>query len=53
MTDSLLDTMLKQTDIADVTMEAVRTSEMSVYFNVTTWHYIPEGYHLHTCAMRT
>jgi hypothetical protein len=23
-------------------MEAVHTSEMSVHFNVTTWHYIPE-----------
>jgi hypothetical protein len=22
---------------------AVRTSEMSIYFNETTWHYIPEG----------
>jgi hypothetical protein len=25
-------------------MEAVRTSEMLVYFNETTRHYIPEGY---------
>jgi hypothetical protein len=24
-------------------MEAVHTSEMLVYFNETTWHYIPEG----------
>jgi hypothetical protein len=29
-----------------VTMEAVRTSETSVYFNGTTRRYIPEGYHL-------
>jgi hypothetical protein len=29
-------------------MEAVRTSETSVYFNDTTWQYIPEGCHLHT-----
>jgi hypothetical protein len=27
-------------------MEAVRTSETSVYFNETTWRYIPEDYHL-------
>jgi hypothetical protein len=27
---------------------AVRTSEMSVYFNETTWSYIPESCHLHT-----
>jgi hypothetical protein len=26
-------------------MEAVCTSEMSVYFNETTWHYITVGYH--------
>jgi hypothetical protein len=26
-------------------MEAVCTSEMSVYFNETAWHYITEGYH--------
>jgi hypothetical protein len=26
-------------------MEAVRTSETSVYFNKTTWRYITEGYH--------
>jgi hypothetical protein len=29
-------------------MEAVRTSEMSVYFNGTTRRYIPEGCHFHT-----
>jgi hypothetical protein len=29
-------------------MEAVRTSETSVYFNETTQHCIPEGCHLHT-----
>jgi hypothetical protein len=27
-------------------MEAVRISETSVFFNETTWLYIPEGYHL-------
>jgi hypothetical protein len=27
-------------------MEAVRTSETSVYFNETTWRYILEGSHL-------
>jgi hypothetical protein len=26
--------------------EAVRASETSFYFNVTTWCHIPEGYHL-------
>jgi hypothetical protein len=30
-------------------MEAVRTSETSVKFNVTTWRYIPEDSELHTC----
>jgi hypothetical protein len=29
-------------------MEAVRTSETSVYFNGTTWCYIPESCSLHT-----
>jgi hypothetical protein len=29
-------------------MEAVRTSETSVYFNGTTRRYIPEGCHFHT-----
>jgi cell division protein FtsL len=29
-------------------MEAVRTSETSVYFKHTTRRYISEGYHLHT-----
>jgi hypothetical protein len=29
-------------------MEAVRTSETSVHFNVTTWRYIPEDSKLHT-----
>jgi hypothetical protein len=29
-------------------MEAVRTSETSVYFKETTWRYIPESCHLHT-----
>jgi hypothetical protein len=30
-------------------MEAVHTSEKSVNFNVTTWHYVPENSKLHTC----
>jgi hypothetical protein len=30
-------------------MEAVRTSETSVNFNVTTLHYIPEDSKLHNC----
>jgi hypothetical protein len=29
-------------------MEAVHTSETSVYFNETTHHYIPEDCYLHT-----
>jgi hypothetical protein len=29
-------------------MEAVHTSETSVYFNETTRRYIPEGFRLHT-----
>jgi hypothetical protein len=29
-------------------MEAVRTSETSVYSNETTWRYVPEGSKLHT-----
>jgi len=28
-------------------VEAVCTSQMSVYFYKTTWYYIPEGSHLH------
>jgi histidine ammonia-lyase len=48
---------LKLTDVSEVhtasiitalTMEAVRTSEMSVNFNVTTLRYIPEDSKLHT-----
>jgi hypothetical protein len=31
-------------------MEAVCSSERSVFFNETTWQYIPEGCHLHTCC---
>jgi hypothetical protein len=31
-------------------IEAVRISEMSVYFNETTLRYIPEGCHLHTLS---
>jgi hypothetical protein len=30
-------------------IEAVRTSETSVHFNVTTWRYIPENSELHIC----
>jgi hypothetical protein len=30
-------------------MEAVRTSEVFVYLNKTTWPYIPESCHLHAC----
>jgi hypothetical protein len=34
-------------------MEAVRTSETSVYFNETTLHNIPDGYYLwsSSCSM--
>jgi hypothetical protein len=32
-------------------MEAVRTSETSVYFNETTRPYIPESCHLHVCIL--
>jgi hypothetical protein len=48
---------LKLTDVSEVhtvsiitalTMEAVRTSEMSVNFNLTTLRYIPEDSKLHT-----
>jgi hypothetical protein len=46
---------LKQTDVSEVgtasiitLMEAVRTSETSVNYNMTTRRYIPEDYHLHT-----
>jgi hypothetical protein len=28
-------------------MEAVHTSEISICFDETTWHYIPENYRLH------
>jgi hypothetical protein len=28
-------------------MESVSTLETSVYFNETTWRYIPEGSHFH------
>jgi hypothetical protein len=31
-----------------LTMEAVLTSETSVYSSKATWRYIPEGSHLHT-----
>jgi hypothetical protein len=30
----------------DLMFETAFTSEMSVYFNETTWHYIPESCHL-------
>jgi hypothetical protein len=33
--------------IKDLMMEAVRTSETSVYFNKTARRYIPEGSNLH------
>jgi hypothetical protein len=29
-------------------MASVRTLETPVYFNETTWRYIPEGSHFHT-----
>jgi hypothetical protein len=31
-------------------MEAVHTTEMSVFFNETVWCYISEGCHLDTCC---
>jgi hypothetical protein len=34
--------------VITLTMEAVRTSETSVYFNVTRRRYIPEDSNLHT-----
>jgi hypothetical protein len=39
---------VKMTAFWDISliMEAVRTSETSVYFNETTWRYIPEGCYL-------
>jgi hypothetical protein len=48
--------MLKLTDVSEVfiasiialIMEAVLTSEMSVYFDVTTWRYVPEDSEVHT-----
>jgi hypothetical protein len=46
---------LKLTDVSEVStdfialmMEAIRISETSVNFNVTTWHYIPGDSKLHT-----
>jgi hypothetical protein len=50
--------LLKYTDISELftasiiraMMEAVHTSDMSVYFNKTTWRYIQESCHLHTCS---
>jgi hypothetical protein len=33
-------------------MEAARTSENSVYFNETTWRYIPESCRLHICRRK-
>jgi hypothetical protein len=32
-------------------MEAVHTSETSVYLSETTWRYIPEDCHLHYCKV--
>jgi hypothetical protein len=40
------DTALCSLVEVDLMKEAVRASEASVYFNETTRHYIPEGYHL-------
>jgi hypothetical protein len=34
-------------------MEAVRTSEMSINFNVTTEHYVPEDSKLILASLRT
>jgi hypothetical protein len=34
-------------DFITLMKEAVSTSETMVYFNKTTWCYIPEGCHLH------
>jgi len=34
-------------------MKAIRISETSVYFNNTTWRYIPERCHLHTRRQNT
>jgi hypothetical protein len=34
----------------DLMLETAFTSEMSVYFIETTWHYIPEGCQLQTCC---
>jgi hypothetical protein len=34
-------------------MEAVRTSEMSVYSNETTWRYIPEGSNIRLLTVYT
>jgi hypothetical protein len=39
--------------IIAVMMEAARTSETSVNFNVATRHYIPEDSKLHIAAART
>jgi hypothetical protein len=40
---------MKIAAIWDITlmMEVIRTSDMLAYFNETTRHYIPEGYHLY------
>jgi hypothetical protein len=38
---------MKMTAFIALMMEAVRIIETSVYFNETTWRYIPEGCHLH------
>jgi hypothetical protein len=56
--------MLNLTDVSEVRtasiirsialmMEAVRTFESSVNFNVTTQPYIPENSKLHTAAVKT
>jgi hypothetical protein len=34
-------------------MEAVSTFETSVYYDETTWRYIPDGCHIYVCAVLT
>jgi hypothetical protein len=40
---------VRTSSIIRAMMEAVRTSETSVYFNETTRHYMAEGCHIHAC----
>jgi hypothetical protein len=37
--------------LCSLTMEAVRTSETTIYFNETTRHHTPEDCHFHTCRL--